>query len=116
MGGIAHLIGGDAARVDADHAPGARRHARIVGDEHDGPASTIEALKEIENIEGGLRIEIARGLIGQDQLRLVDESAGNGDTLLLAARKFAWRMVHALREPTAVRARRPAPAGGSFSA
>ena len=47
----------------------------------------------------GVGIEIAGGLVGQDQDRLVDHGAGDGDALLLAAGKLRRLMAHPLREP-----------------
>ena len=53
------------------------------------------AAQEIENEIAGGGIEIAGGFIGKEQPGTVDESARDGDALLLAARKL---MGEALRE------------------
>ena len=42
------------------------------------------------NLVGGLRIEIAGGLIGQHQARMQHHRARHGDALLLAAGKLGW--------------------------
>lgn len=44
----------------------------------------------------GLAIEISRRLIGKDDVGLVAESAGDGDTLLLSSRQELGRVVGAI--------------------
>src|SRR5262249_15007624 len=47
----------------------------------------------------GGRVEIARGLVGQEQRRPPRDGAGHGYALLLAARELDGVVVRALREP-----------------
>ncbi len=70
--------------VRGDH----RRHAFLVHELH----------KLVENAIGGVGIEIAGGLVRQQDLRLIGDGAGNGHALLLTAGKFRRPMVPALRE------------------
>ena len=87
---------GDAAGIDADDATGACGHALVVGDEDDGSAAAVEGLEEVENLVGGLRVEVAGGFVGQDQLGLVYQCAGDGDALLLPAGEFGGLVVKAI--------------------
>ena len=56
-----------------------------------------------DDVGGGL-VEIAGGLVGEDQRRAVGERAGDGDALLLAARKLARAVGRAARRGRACRA------------
>ena len=47
-------------------------------------------------------IEIAGGLIGEKNFRAIDEGAGDGDALLLAAGKFGGAMAEAMSEANAL--------------
>src|SRR5262249_47599286 len=51
-------------------------------------AALIEARQKIHNLVAGARVEVAGRLIGQDHVRVIDQSAGDGDALLLATRKL----------------------------
>ena len=63
-------------------------HLAIVsGHEHRG-ARAVDALEQIHNAAGGLRIQISRGLVADEQRRPVHDGARNGDALLLAAGKL----------------------------
>src|SRR5437762_532346 len=57
------------------------------------PTIAVEPLQERERLDAGARIEGARGLVGEDHGRIVDERAGDRDALLLAARELARLMV-----------------------
>src|SRR5690606_42039134 len=47
----------------------------------------------------GLSVERRRRLVRNDEPRLVHQCAGDGDTLLLAARQLGRKFVHVLLEP-----------------
>ena len=55
---------------------------------HEGP----------EDMAGGLRVEIAGRLVGEEHARRVGDRPRDGDALLLAARQFGGAMVEALGE------------------
>ena len=56
-----------------------------------------------------LRVEVAGRLVGQDDPRLADQRAGDGDPLLLAAGQLVRAVVHRDRpRPTALAAPSPA--------
>src|SRR5215831_8932107 len=80
-------------------AVGPPRELRIVrGDEEREPTLSGQAQEQIENHLARLRIEVAGRLIGQDELRPVDERAGHRHPLLLAARQLAWTMAETIGE------------------
>ena len=67
---------------------------RAVGDEHQGGTRFVTQLAEqIEDALAIARIEVARGFIGQEQSRPVDEGAGDGDALHFAPGQFAGRSI-----------------------
>jgi hypothetical protein len=56
----------------------------------------VETLDEVEDAAGGDLVEIAGGLVSEQEAGVVDEGAGKGDALLLAAGEFAGAMVTAI--------------------
>jgi hypothetical protein len=94
----AGAVGFDRAIADGDDAVGVVGDVRLVGDEDDGVALGVEVVEEGHDLDGGFGVEVAGGLIGEDDGGLVDEGAGDGDALALAAGEFVGLMVHALAE------------------
>ena len=66
---------------------------QFVRDHDDGDAGVVEFLEQAHDLDAGAGVEIAGRLVGQDQFRLVDQGAGDGDALLLSAGKLAGMMV-----------------------
>src|SRR5581483_6144737 len=67
---------------------------RVVGDHQDGLSELLIGLPQhVEHYAGILGIEIPCRLIGEDQRRVIDQCACQGDALLLAAGEFARSMV-----------------------
>ena len=63
----------------------------VVGHQYQSRAFfTIQLKKQFDNMLTGILVEIARGFIGKQNIRLRRKSAGNSDTLLLATGKLAW--------------------------
>ena len=58
---------------------------RVVGGDDDGDADLMEGFENLQDFEGGLGIEISRGLVGQQDGRPIDHRPGNRQALLLAA-------------------------------
>ncbi len=52
--------------------------------------SLAELAEELEDHLAGVRVEVAGRFVGEDDLGIVDQRAGDGDALLLAAGKLAW--------------------------
>ena len=56
----------------------------------------FDLAKQVHDLERQVGIEIAGRLVGEDELRIVDERARDGDPLLLASRQFLGQGVHAV--------------------
>ena len=71
-----------------------------MGDEHDGAAAlAIEGLQQFDDPLAGRAVEVAGGLVGEENAGLVHEGAGQRHALLLAARKLLRKMVRAIAQP-----------------
>jgi len=71
----------------------------VVGDHEDGLVELAAGLAEHgEDGIGVFRIEVAGGLVGEDDGRVGDEGAGDGDALLLAAGELVGAVVEAAGE------------------
>ncbi len=72
---------------------GVLARARIVGDEEDrGAALAGEAEHQLDDMRAGFLVEVAGGLVGEQQLGLADHGAGEADALLFAAGERAGQM------------------------
>src|SRR5687768_13057164 len=76
------LIDLDAA-VPESHQPGSvLRNVELVGDQQDRDAPLdVQLLKDAHDLDAGARIEVARGLVGEQYRRLRDECSRNRDAL-----------------------------------
>jgi hypothetical protein len=80
--------------ADAHHALAILGRLRVVRDEDDGDAPLlVQPLKEFHDLDAGLGVQVAGRLVGQDHRRPVDQRAGDGDALLLAAGEFVGLVV-----------------------
>ena len=96
------LIDSEMAVDEFDAAIRLLRDVRVVGDHEDGVASAVEFAEEADDDFFVGLIEIAGGLVGKDELGLIDERAGDGDALLLAAGKLRRKMGEAMAEADAL--------------
>ena len=71
-----------------DAVADAADHLAIVRGDDDGRAARVDLAEQIHDVERQIRIEIAGRLVGQHQLRIVDQRAGDRDALLFAAREL----------------------------
>ena len=77
-----------------DDARAITGHVRLMGDDDDGqPIFLIELLKHAQDFLARVRIEVAGRLVGEQKLRLIDQGAGDGDALLLAAGELRGVMI-----------------------
>src|ERR1017187_2170328 len=83
------------AVADVNDAVGVQGDIVFVGDQDDGIALLVEAFEEAHDFVAGGGIEVAGGLVGQQNGRVVDERAGDRDALALAAGKLVRLVVHA---------------------
>src|SRR5215212_1997631 len=104
--------------LEDDDAVGVGRDVRLVRDEDErDPALAVEALEDVHHLDRGARVERARRLVGEDELRVVDERARNRHALLLPARELVRVVLLAARESDRVqRFRRAAVALGRLDA
>ena len=89
------------AVVQPQLAPRARRVLQVVGHHHQGLALGVERFEQGEHLAAGLAVEVAGGLVGQQQRRAHDHSAGDGHPLTLAAGQLGRAMAQALTEAEA---------------
>jgi hypothetical protein len=71
-----------------------------VGDHDHGRAGRATPLEDVHHRFAVGAVEIAGRLVGEDQVRLGGERAGDGDALLLAAGKLLRAVAGAVAEPT----------------
>src|SRR5688572_1718627 len=77
------------AVVHVDGAIAASGNARNVRDDDvREPLLTVELLHEVHDVVGGGGVEVAGGLVGPDDGRVVHERARDGDALALPAREL----------------------------
>lgn len=83
------------AALEGDHATvHAIDHLAVVrGDDHGG-AGAVNTLKQLHDAQRDRRVEVARGLVADQQRRTVDHSTGDGNALLLATGKLVGQRVH----------------------
>jgi len=75
--------------VHAGDAVGVVKNAVVMSDDQNGSIlATGDVLEEFHDDMAVFRIERRGGFIADDELRLMDEGAGDGDTLLLTAREL----------------------------
>src|SRR5262245_51132383 len=91
-----------APRVEAQDASAARRDALVVRDEHERDAARrVQLEQEIDDLRAGARVQVARGLVGEEERGRRHERASERDALLLAARELARIVQRALGEADA---------------
>ena len=78
-------VADDLAVAHDDDAFAVGGDVQFVRDHDDGDAGVVEFLKQPHDFDAGARVEIAGRLVGQHQFGPVDQGAGDGDALLLAA-------------------------------
>ena len=91
--------------AERDDAPGVLGDVRLVRDEDDRLPLVVQLLEDRHDLLGGLRVEVSRRLVGEEDRRIVHEAPRDRDALLLAARELRRRVVPAVREADALEAR-----------
>src|SRR5690349_7686713 len=89
----------DGTVPEQDAAPRVACHIGVVGDDDDGDALAVELAQKAHDVGRRLAIERTRGLVGQQQLGIVDERAGDRHALLLATRELLGMVVEPIAEP-----------------
>src|SRR5882724_1603590 len=101
-----------AAVEQADDSVGAVGQARVVGDhDHGRLVLAVQLFENAHDLVAHLAVEVAGGLVGQEDLRAADDGAGDRHPLLLAARELGGEVMGARGKPHPVEGgERPLPA------
>ena len=90
----------DLAVGEEEHAMRDGRGACVVGHHDDRLAVFVDrAAQELEDLPARRRVEVSGGLVREENRRLRDERAGDGDTLLLPARQLRRPVREPVGEP-----------------
>jgi hypothetical protein len=76
----------------ADNAVRFLGDGRLVSYQYDGMTAVVEPAEGLHDDVTGSSVEISRRLVGQDQGRIIDEGAGNRDTLDLPSGELIGEM------------------------
>ena len=102
--GLPALGGRHATVPHGDDAVGRRRHLAVVRGEDDGePVTPMQLGKDAEDARAVLRVEVAGGLVGYQERRMMDDGAGNGGPLHLPGGELRRAVPDAEIEPDACR-------------
>ena len=89
-------VGINAPIQKADHPLGVLGNVVLVGDHDDGAPFAVQFGQQRHDLRPGFGIQVAGGFIRQDEHRIVDQGAGDGDPLRLPAGEFLRLMVDAV--------------------
>jgi hypothetical protein len=64
----------------------------------DRRALVVQLMQQLQDLLAGPGIQVARGLVGQDDGRVVDQCPGDGHPLLLSARQLVGPVMHPLAQ------------------
>ena len=92
-GGAQVFFADDFAVGEGDLAGDAAGEFVVVGDHEDGLALAHHVFEEAEDRVGSAGVEVAGGLVGDEDGRVIGHGAGDGNALLLAAGDFAGQLV-----------------------
>ena len=103
--------------VDHSHEPvGVVADGRVVRDDHEGQSVfEVQPAHQLADLRGVLAVEVARGLVGPDDRRVVDEGARDRHALALAARELVRDVLGASRRSRRGRGRPSALRRASFA-
>jgi len=77
-----------------------------VGDEHDRLTGLpVQLGQHVVHVAGVCTVQVARRLVGEKELRLIDERTRDADALLFATGELAGDVVQAMAEPDVLEGR-----------
>ena len=100
--GRLRIVSFDEPIGNADHAVGIRGHLGIVRHQDDRDPFGIEGLEHLQDFDTGVRIQVAGGLVGQEQRRTVHQRPRNSHPLLLSAGHLRRLVVQPVAQPDPV--------------
>ena len=90
------------AVLDPDNPVRGFEHLVVVGgSDHGHTQLAAEMAQQLDDFFAGIQIEIGRWFVGQNNGGRVDQGAGDGDALLLAAGEFTGPVVEPVLEANA---------------
>ena len=99
LGGKGIGVGGDLTVLEGDDARRVLlRQLGVVGDHHDQPILG-DLLEQIHDLDTGVAVQRAGRLVGEQDIRIVDQRARDRDTLHLTAGELRGLFVDMLLEP-----------------
>src|SRR5215467_7164754 len=106
---------GDPPVGEKDDPVGVARGRRVVGDHDDGLAELAHAAAEqVQDLRAGAGVEVAGGLVGEDDFRPADQGPRDGDPLLLPAGQLRRAVPQPRAQAHRVHDRvEPGPVGGA---
>ncbi len=88
------LVLDDLAVAQPDHALGLRGDVGLVGDQDHRASFEVQTGENPKHVLGGVRVEVARRLVRQNQRRIGHDRARHRDALLLAPGELGGKVVH----------------------
>ena len=79
-------------------AVGVRGHFAVVRHQNHGLPFGMEPLDQLHNLGAGARVEVAGGLVGEQDGRVAHQGARNGHALALTSGKLIGPMIHTLNQ------------------
>ena len=84
--------------AEGETPPRAPRDIGFVRDEDHGDAGSVQSLEHSDDLHTGAGVESASRLIGENDMRIVDESPGDRDALLLTSGQLLGMVRRAMRK------------------
>src|SRR6195952_1166409 len=95
----AALVAHEAAPLEGDHAAAhAVDHLAVVRRHDDGRAGAVDAVEQLHDADRRVGVEVARGLVADQERRVVDERPRDRDALLLPAGELVREAVELVAE------------------
>ena len=92
--GVDGCVFDDLSVAELDFSGGKGRDVGLVRHEGDGLSLFMQILEQAHDFVGGAGVEVAGGLVGEQDDRVIDQGAGDGDALLLAAGELVGLVLH----------------------
>src|SRR6266704_2932534 len=96
-GALEHrIIFANSPVTEDQHALRVLRDVVFVRDQHDGQSFVVQVLEDLHDLDRGTAVQIAGGLIGEENRRVVHQSASDRHPLLLSSGHLRWKVFRAV--------------------